>query len=97
MAATGVVVSGGVHDPVSVSRLVGLVTAAAAPPSSLAGRGPEDVDHLRSRTARATDQVKEAALRATRSGGSASRGPGPSPTRTPRDIARALLGEFGFS
>ena len=99
VAATGVVVSGGVlQAPVSVSNAateLGTVTAAPLPASRLAERA-EEVTTSRSEDRRAaTDQVKEAAL---------AQPEGPAITRTedlsdddPRDIARALLGEFGFS
>lgn len=99
VAATGVVVSGGVlQAPVSVSNAateLGAVTAAPLPASRLAERA-EEVTTSRSEDRRAaTDQVKEAAL---------AQPEGPAITRTedlsdddPRDIARALLGEFGFS
>ena len=89
VAATGVVVSGGVlQAPVSVSSAateLGTFTAAPLPASRLAERAEEVT----------TSQVKEAAL---------AQPEGPAITRTedlsdddPRDIARALLGEFGFS
>ena len=99
VAATGAVVSGGVlQAPVSVSSAateLGTVTAAPLPASRLAERA-EEVTISRSEDRRAaTDQVKEAAL---------AQPEGPAITRTedlsdddPRDIARALLGEFGFS
>ena len=99
VAATGVVVSGGVlQAPVSVSSAateLGTFTAAPLPASRLAERAGE-VTTSRSEDRRAaTDQVKEAAL---------AQPEGPAITRTedlsddnPRDIARALLGEFGFS
>ena len=99
VAATGVVVSGGVlQAPVSVSTAateLGTVTTAPLPASRLAERA-EEVTTSRSQDRRATtDQVKEAAL---------AQPEGPAITRTedlsddnPRDIARALLGEFGFS
>jgi hypothetical protein len=99
VAATGVVVSGGVlQAPVSVSSAateLATFTAAPLPASRLAERA-EEVTTSRSEDRRAaTDQVKEAAL---------AQPEGPAITRTedlsdddPRDIARALLGEFGFS
>ena len=99
VAATGVVVSGGVlQAPVSVSSAateLDTFTASPLPASRLAERA-EEVTTSRSEDRRAaTDQVKEAAL---------AQPEGPAITRTedlsdddPRDIARALLGEFGFS
>jgi hypothetical protein len=99
VAATGVAVSGGVlKAPVDVSNAATDLAATAATPVSsdrLAER-VEEVTVSRSEDRRAaTDQAKKAAL---------AQPEGPAITRTedlsdddPRDIARALLGEFGFS
>ena len=98
VAATGAAVSGGVlKAPVDASNAVtDLGTVAVAPLSSgrLAERAEEVTSRSEDRRA-ATDQVKKAAL---------AQPEGPAITRTedlsddnPRDIARALLGEFGFS
>ena len=98
VAATGAAVSGGVlQAPVAVGSATGDLGAVAAPVSSrqLAERAA-DVTTSRSEDRRAaTDQDKLAAL---------AQPEGPAMTRTedlsdddPRDIARALLGEFGFS
>jgi hypothetical protein len=99
VAATGVVVSGGLlQAPVSVSTAateLGTIAAAPLPASRLAERA-EEVTTSRSEDRRAaTDQAKKTAL---------AQPEGPAITRTedlsddnPRDIARALLGEFGFS
>jgi hypothetical protein len=99
VAATGVAVSGGVlKAPVEMSSAaadLGAVAATPLPASRLAERA-EEVGVSRSEDRRAaTDQAKKAAL---------AQPEGPAITRTedlsddnPRDIARALLGEYGFS
>ena len=99
VAATGVAVSGGVlKAPVETSSAAADLNAVAATPlpaSRLAERA-EEVGVSRSEDRRAaTDQAKKAAL---------AQPEGPAITRTedlsddnPRDIARALLGEYGFS
>jgi hypothetical protein len=98
VAATGAAVSGGVlKAPVAVSSAASDLGAVAIPVSSrqLAERAA-DASVSRSEDRRAaTDQAKKAAL---------AQPEGPAMTRTedlsdddPRDIAKALLGEFGFS
>lgn len=98
VAATGAAVSGGVlKAPVDVSSAATDLGSVAVPVSSsqLAERAA-DAPTSRSEDRRAaTDQAKKAAL---------AQPEGPAITRTedlsddnPRDIARALLGEFGFS
>jgi hypothetical protein len=98
VAATGAAVSGGVlKAPVAVSSAASDLGAVAVPVSSrqLAERAA-DASVSRSEDRRAaTDRDKLAAL---------AQPEGPAITRTedlsddnPRDIARALLGEFGFS
>jgi hypothetical protein len=98
VAATGVAVSGGVlKAPVSVSNAAeDLGTKVAAPLShqALAERAADVTSRSEDRRD-ATDEAKAAALSPTE---------GPAMTRTedasdddPRDIARALLGEYGFS
>ncbi len=98
VAATGAVVSGGVLGaPTSVSNAATDFTSAAVAPLSaleLADRSEGVVSRSEDRRS-AADPVKLAALAQT---------DGPAMTRTenlsasdPRDIARALLPEFGFS
>ena len=98
VVATGAAVSGGVlKAPVAVSSAASDLGAVAAPVSAdLLAERAADVPTSRSEDRRATtDQAKKAAL---------AQPEGPAITRTedlsddnPRDIARALLGEFGFS